>query len=371
MVEDVLALDRTNRLVEGGARGVSTRSGTRTYESVPYVFGGPERTSSARSRPGARQDPGRCAVPHPPRPGRALVPPAVRSREPARPRQLPLLRARSSSPRRWSWASSARRPCWRRVRSGRENRPRRGTLPAGPGQQGPYRRAIRALDCGAACRNRTDDLRITSALLWPTELRRRGVECRRAAPARRTDRARGTSPAHPPLTRHVSAVGAIVVVAVLVVATAVGPRDAFPGRTGPDRDHGRGVRLGTRGRHPEPRRPRPAPAALLPDLHAVPPDRRAARPSSPSTGPALRHVEIDVADDPGRRPHAARHADADDDRVRPRRPGAAPGLGRPPSGGAARGAGHRADRPPMIVGVLTRRRAVDHGRLAADLCPGR
>ncbi len=25
---------------------------------------------------------------------------------------------------------------------------------------------------GAACRNRTDDLRITSALLWPTELRR-------------------------------------------------------------------------------------------------------------------------------------------------------------------------------------------------------
>src|SRR6266566_2618377 len=27
-------------------------------------------------------------------------------------------------------------------------------------------------DVGAACRNRTDDLRITSASLWPTELRR-------------------------------------------------------------------------------------------------------------------------------------------------------------------------------------------------------
>jgi hypothetical protein len=27
---------------------------------------------------------------------------------------------------------------------------------------------------GAACGNRTHDLRITSALLWPTELRRRG-----------------------------------------------------------------------------------------------------------------------------------------------------------------------------------------------------
>ena len=29
-----------------------------------------------------------------------------------------------------------------------------------------------AISVGAACRNRTDDLRITSASLWPTELRR-------------------------------------------------------------------------------------------------------------------------------------------------------------------------------------------------------
>src|SRR6516162_7572394 len=32
-----------------------------------------------------------------------------------------------------------------------------------------------AFSGGAAYRNRTDDLRITSALLWPTELRRRAV----------------------------------------------------------------------------------------------------------------------------------------------------------------------------------------------------
>ncbi len=68
MVEDVLALDRTNRLVEGGARGVSTRSGTRTYESVPYVFGGPENADElgeVSARALARTLGGARALTHP------------------------------------------------------------------------------------------------------------------------------------------------------------------------------------------------------------------------------------------------------------------------------------------------------------------
>ena len=49
----------------------------------------------------------------------------------------------------------------------------------------------------AACRNRTDDLRITSALLWPTELRRQSAADPRAAA---TDRVyRRPVPARPPL----------------------------------------------------------------------------------------------------------------------------------------------------------------------------
>ncbi len=45
-------------------------------------------------------------------------------------------------------------------------------------------RSKRPLTCGdarAACRNRTDDLRITSASLWPTELRRQTATAPRAA----------------------------------------------------------------------------------------------------------------------------------------------------------------------------------------------
>lgn len=41
MIEDILDLERTNRLVRGGATNVPTSTKNRVYHEIPYLFGGP------------------------------------------------------------------------------------------------------------------------------------------------------------------------------------------------------------------------------------------------------------------------------------------------------------------------------------------
>ena len=166
-----------------------------------------------------------------------------------------------------------------------------------------------------------------------------------------------------------SAVGAIVLVAVLALATVVGV--ALQRRAGRVRaaatDDTSGWALVDATPHPDDR-------VLLLQLSSplcTPCRQTAAQLNELARRPGLRHVEVDIADDPevARQLHVMRTpttiAFARDGRELLRI------LGCAPPAGAARRTGHRAGRPPMIVSVLTRRRAVDHGRLAADLCPGR